>query len=151
VTPYPSLWIAFCFKFFLLLTVHFYCTWCIQKYIGKIICILYLFILQTVHCISCCLHADKILLKLLKPHKRLNRRALLCVPQLNFWTRWTKSPTNALFINNYYFLTNVSASNVCYIRPSDTQSTEHTLLSATGHHLTFKHTFMDTSLIICNI
>jgi hypothetical protein len=38
-----------------------------------------------------------------------------------------------------------------YIRPSDTQSTEHTLLSATGHHLAFNHTFMDTSLLICNI
>ena len=60
------------YKFFHLLSVYFYCTWCTGKYTDSIIhiIIIYLLILRSVYWISCCPHADIILPKLPAVHKR---------------------------------------------------------------------------------
>jgi hypothetical protein len=42
---------------------------------------------------------------------------------------WTKSRTNALFINNHYFLTHVSASNVAIIRENSLWRTQDVHIS----------------------
>jgi len=65
-------------EFFILLSAYFYCTWYIEKYTSKIICIIYVYLLiyHSVCWILCCPHAYHILPKFPTLHTRLNGPAL---------------------------------------------------------------------------